>query len=44
MIYELLKEISSNRTVLVVTHTEPLAQMADKLLYTKDGRIQNNNA
>src|SRR3990170_2418521 len=42
MIYELLKEISSNRTVLVVTHAEPLAQMADTVLHIRDGRIQNS--
>ena len=42
MIYELLKEISSERTVLVVTHAEPLAQMADRILHIRDGRIQDN--
>ncbi len=42
MIYELLKEISNERTVLVVTHAEPLAQMADKLLHIRDGRLKNN--
>ena len=41
MIYELLKEISRERTVLVVTHAEPLAQMADRVLYIKDGRIKD---
>lgn len=41
MIYELLKEISSERTVLVVTHAEPLAQMADRVLHIKDGRIKD---
>lgn len=40
-IYELLKEISSERTVLVVTHAEALAQMANTVLHIKDGRIQN---
>ncbi len=39
MIYEPLKEVSRERTVLVVTHAEPLAQMADRVLYIKDGRI-----
>ncbi len=39
MIYELLKEISKERTVLVVTHAEPLAQMADKVLHIRDGRL-----
>jgi ABC-type lipoprotein export system ATPase subunit len=41
MTYELLKEISSERTVLVVTHAEPLAQMADRVLHIKDGRIKD---
>jgi len=41
-IYELLKEISSERTVVVVTHAEPLAQMADQVLQIRDGRIQNS--
>ncbi|MBI4640261.1 MAG: ABC transporter ATP-binding protein [Candidatus Tectomicrobia bacterium] len=41
MIYELLKEISSERTVLVVTHAEPLAQMADRVLHIRDGRIKD---
>ena len=40
-IYELLKEISSERTVLVVTHAEALARMANTVLRIKDGRIQN---
>ena len=41
-IYELLKEVSSERTVVVVTHAEPLAQMADQVLQIRDGRIQNS--
>jgi ABC-type lipoprotein export system ATPase subunit len=43
MIYELLKEISSERTVLVVTHAEPLAQVADRVLRIRDGRIINGS-
>jgi ABC-type lipoprotein export system ATPase subunit len=39
MIYGLLKEISKERTVVVVTHAEALAQMADKVLHIKDGRL-----
>ena len=39
LIYELLKEISRERTVLVVTHAEPLAAMADRVLHLHDGRI-----
>src|SRR5712692_2801237 len=39
MIYELLKDISRDRTVIVVTHAEPLAQMADAVIHIKDGRL-----
>ncbi len=39
LIYELLKEISRERTVLVVTHSEVLAAMADRMVHLKDGRI-----
>ena len=42
MIYELLKQISGERTVLVVTHAEPLAQMADKVLHIRDGRLEDH--
>jgi len=38
-IYELLKEVARERTVLVVTHAEALAQMADRVLRIKDGRL-----
>jgi len=41
MIYDLLKEISKERSVVVVTHAEVLAQMANTVLHIKDGRIQN---
>jgi len=40
-IYELLKEVARQRTVLLVTHAEPLAQMADRILYIRDGRLVN---
>ena len=39
LIYELLKEISRDRTVVVVTHAEVLAQMADRVVHIKDGRF-----
>lgn len=39
-IYELLKEVARQRTVLVVTHAEPLARMADRVLHIKDGRFE----
>jgi ABC-type lipoprotein export system ATPase subunit len=38
-IYELLKEMARQRTVLVVTHAEPLARMADRVLHIRDGRL-----
>ncbi len=38
-IYELLKEVARQRTVLVVTHAEPLARMADRVLHIRDGRF-----
>ena len=38
-IYELLKEVARQRTVLVVTHAEALARMADSVLPIKDGRL-----
>ncbi len=39
MIYELLKEIARERTVMVVTHAEVLAQMADRVVHIMDGRL-----
>jgi ABC-type lipoprotein export system ATPase subunit len=39
LIYELLKEIARERTVGVVTHAEVLAQMADRVVHIKDGRL-----
>ncbi|MGH8060312.1 MAG: ABC transporter ATP-binding protein, partial [Candidatus Entotheonellia bacterium] len=38
-IYELLKSIAHERTVVVVTHAEPLARLADHVVYLKDGRV-----
>jgi ABC-type lipoprotein export system ATPase subunit len=40
MIYELLHEIAEDRTVLVVTHAEVLAQMAERALHIKDGKLE----
>lgn len=40
-IYALLREIGRERTVLVVTHAEVLAQMADRVLHLKDGHLQD---
>ncbi len=39
VIFELLKQIAATRTVLVVTHAESLAGMADRVLHIKDGRL-----
>jgi ABC-type lipoprotein export system ATPase subunit len=39
LIYELLKEVARERTVVVVTHAEVLAQMADRVVHIKDGRL-----
>lgn len=39
MIYELLKEIARERTVIVVTHAEALAQLADRIVHIKDGKL-----
>ena len=39
VIYELLKEIARERTVVVVTHAEVLAQMAGRVVHIKDGRL-----
>lgn len=39
IIYELLREISAERTVIVVTHAENLAQLADRVIHIRDGRL-----
>jgi ABC-type lipoprotein export system ATPase subunit len=44
IIYELLKEVSQERTVLVVTHDERLAHLADRVLHIRDGRIEDDSA
>ncbi len=41
VIYELLKEIAAERTVVVVTHAEVLAQMADRVVHIKDGKLED---
>lgn len=43
-IYGLLKEVARERTVLVVTHDERLAQLADRVLHIRDGRIEDDTA
>ena len=39
MIYEVLHEISRQRTVIVVTHAEDLAKLADRVIHIRDGRL-----
>jgi len=39
LIYELLREISRERTVIVVTHAENLAALADRVIHIHDGRL-----
>jgi ABC-type lipoprotein export system ATPase subunit len=39
VIYELLDEIARDRTVIVVTHAEPLAQRAKRVVHIHDGRL-----
>ncbi len=39
VIYELLEEIARQRTVIVVTHAEPLAQRAKRVIHIQDGRL-----
>src|SRR5712692_4579389 len=39
LIYELLREISRERTVIVVTHAENLAKLADRVIHIRDGRL-----
>jgi len=42
MIYGLLRKISRERTVVVVTHAEPLAATADRIVHIKDGRLESH--
>jgi ABC-type lipoprotein export system ATPase subunit len=39
LIYEVLHEISRERTVIVVTHAEDLARLADRVIHIRDGRL-----
>lgn len=43
MIYALLKEIAQERTVVVVTHAEALAQQAQRILHIRDGRLETDS-
>ena len=44
LIYELLKTIARERTVVVVTHAETLAELADQVLHIGDGKLAVQNA
>lgn len=44
VIYDLLKQISATRTVVVVTHAELLAAMADRVLHIRDGQLTVDEA
>lgn len=39
LVYELLREIAHERTVVVVTHSEELARLADRIIYIRDGQL-----
>lgn len=40
IIYELLKDIARERTVVVVTHADALAQLADRVVHIRDGKLE----
>ncbi len=44
VIYDLLKQIAVTRTVVVVTHAELLAAMADRVLHIRDGQLTADEA
>lgn len=44
VIYDLLKQIAAARTVVVVTHAELLAAMADRVLHIRDGQLAADGA
>lgn len=39
IVYELLREIARERTVIVVTHSEELAGLADRVIHIRDGQM-----
>lgn len=39
MIYELLRDIAQEKTVIVVTHDEHIAENADRVIYIRDGKL-----
>jgi len=42
IVYELLREIARERTVVVVTHSEELARQADRIIHIWDGQVLDN--
>ena len=44
IIYDVLREISRERTVIVVTHAEALARLADRVIHIRDGRLLDESA
>jgi ABC-type lipoprotein export system ATPase subunit len=44
LIYELLQSVARERTVVVVTHSEELARLADRILHLRDGKLTNGAA
>ncbi len=41
IVYELLLEIARERTVVVVTHSEELARLADRVIHIRDGELRD---
>ena len=41
VVYELLREIARERTVVVVTHSAELAGLADRVIHIRDGELQD---
>lgn len=39
IIYEMLREIAKEKTVIVVTHDEHIAENADRVIYIRDGQL-----
>lgn len=42
IVYELLREIATERTVIVVTHSEELARLADRVIHIRDGQLTDS--
>ena len=42
IVYELLREIAAERTVIVVTHSEELARLADRVIHIRDGQLRDS--